>query len=281
MRTTTMLTALLASLSLTTAEPAPGYNGYRLVWTDGFDGPAGTPPDASNWNMRTDIHVNNELQEYTTSSQNLQRSGVSTFQIVPQVDSAGKWTSGRLESWYSFTPEPGRLTVAEARIRFGDNPVDRKKGLWPAFWLLGDSCWRGTPWPSCGEVDVLETVNGQLTAYGTVHCGDSASGGPCNEPHGIGGTAGVPDQGWHTWRVVWDRTPGGWESETVTWYLDGRAFHQVSGARIRDPKTWASLAQKPLRFICNVAVGGTWVSFPPDLRLLMGFNFPSRHQSVC
>jgi len=262
MRAKTILMAAMACLGLVSAESAPGYNGYRLVWADGFEGAAGSPPDAGKWNIRTDIHVNGEWQQYTTESRNLQRSGGNTFQLVPQIDN-GRWTSGRIESKYVFTPEAGRVTMAEARIRFGDNDINNKKGMWPAFWLLGDSCRNGTPWPNCGEVDVMETVNGQLTGYGTVHCGDTAQGGICNEPNGIGGTTGFPDQGWHNWRVIWDRTRGNWESETLTWYMDGRQFHQVSGSRIGNFDVWRSLAQTPLHFICNVAVGGSFVSWRP------------------
>jgi beta-glucanase (GH16 family) len=258
MRAKTLLMAAMASLGLVAAESAPGYGGYRLVWTDGFGGDAGMLPDTGTWNIITNFHVNNERQEYTTSNRNLQRSGGNTLQIVPQNDN-GQWTSGRVESRYTFTPEAGRITFAEARIRFGDNNIGNKQGIWPAFWFLGDSCRNGTPWPACGEVDALETVNGQLTGYGTVHC-DRDQGGICNEPNGIGGTTGIPDQGWHTWRVVWDRTAGSWEGESLTWYMDGRQFHQVSGSRIGNYNVWRSLAQTPLYFILNVAVGGNWVS---------------------
>src|SRR5690606_10274699 len=99
----------------------------------------------------TDISVNNELQQYTTSNRNLQNSGGETLQIVPWRDGDG-WTSARVESKYTFTPKEGSLTVAEAEIRFGNNNIENKKGFWPAFWLLGDSIRKGTDWPGAGEI---------------------------------------------------------------------------------------------------------------------------------
>lgn len=41
--------------------------------------------------------------------------------------------------------------------------------------------------------------------------------------------------------------------------MNGQQFHQVRGDQINDAGVWASLAQKPLFFILNVAVGGDWV----------------------
>ncbi len=171
---------------------APSYGGLNVVWQDGFTGPGGSSPDGSNWNMVTgNLGVNGELETYSSSTANVQISGGGTVQLVPWRDgsTSGGWTSGRIESTFTFTPGAGRLTVAEAQIRFGDNQPSAKKGLWPAFWLLGDAIRHGTGWPRCGEIDVLETVNGQMTGYGTVHC-DSSPGGRCNEPSGLSGSTG-------------------------------------------------------------------------------------------
>src|SRR4051812_28934303 len=82
----------------------PSYGGFNLVWAETFAGGEGTPPNAGNWNTITNIHVNNELQRYTTSTANLQISGGGTLQIVPWRDGRGGWTSGRVESRFTFTP---------------------------------------------------------------------------------------------------------------------------------------------------------------------------------
>ncbi len=222
-------------------------------------------PNSANWNSITgNLGVNNELEYYTSSTRNIQQSGGSTLQIVPWRDSSvsGGWTSGRLESKYTLTPPSGRRTLVEAQIRFGSNSVNNKQGIWPAFWMLGDSIRHGGGWPACGEIDILETVNGQLRGYGTLHC-DVSPGGICNENNGLGNNIGIPDQEWHTWRVIIDRTPGSWTSESVTWYMDGQQFQQITGSRINNQNVWNAIAHSPLFFILNVAVGGSWVSSSP------------------
>ncbi|KLU86925.1 hypothetical protein MAPG_05932 [Magnaporthiopsis poae ATCC 64411] len=163
---------------------------------------------------------------------------------------------------YTLTPGAGKLTRVEAQLRFGPNDVSQKQGLWPAFWMLGDSMRHGTPWPECGELDIMETVNGILSGYGTTHC-DVYPGGICNEGLGIGATVPLPNQDWHTWRLEVDRrNKGSWRDETITWYMDGRQFHQISGARINSERVWTSLARSPLYIIFNVAVGGDWPGYP-------------------
>ncbi|KAI1274691.1 putative endo-1,3(4)-beta-glucanase [Xylaria sp. FL0933] len=256
------LLALGLAAASVAAEAVPGYGGYNVVWQENFNGPAGSLVNENTWNIierSASQNANNEWQTYTRSNQNHQLSGGATLQIVPLNN--GGWTSARLESKYVYTPPDGRRTMIEAKIRFGNNAQGNKQGIWPAFWILGDSIRHGTPWPQCGEVDILEMVDGVLTGYGTVHC-DVAPGGICNEYNGIGGNTGVSDNGWHTWRVVFDRTPGNWVDESITGYLDGRQFMQVTGGRINNQNVWNSLAATPQYIILNVAVGGDWPGAP-------------------
>jgi beta-glucanase (GH16 family) len=180
---------------------------------------------------------------------------------VPRKSSTGQWTSGRIESKATFTPQPGKVLQVEASIRLGENGQDRKQGVWPAFWMLGDSIHHGTPWPQCGELDIFEQVNGVMTAYGTAHCG-GFPGGACNEPTGKPGTVGIPDDGFHTWRVRIDRSGGGdWTREVIEWSVDGNVYHTLRGGDLGDQAIWGTLAHSPLFIILNLAIGGDWYVF--------------------
>lgn len=261
--------SLLAFPILSSAWAPPSYGDYSLRWADTFDGASGVAPDGGNWDIITgNLGVNNELQTYTSSSSNLQRSGGATLQLVPWRDGSvgGGWTSGRVESKYTFTPAAGAVTRIESLIRFGTNVPGNKQGLWPAFWMLGNAIRNGVSWPQCGELDIMETVNGILTGYGTIHCG-TYPGGVCNEPTGIGGTVGIPNQDWHTWRIEIDRRSNNWQTETLQWFMDGILFHSVSGSRIGNEAVWNSLARSPLFIILNMAVGGDWPGYPNSATL--------------
>lgn len=252
---------LLAALSmLVTASDydAPSYSGYTLLWSDNFAGSAGASPSTSNWNIITGyLNQNSELEVYSSSNSNLQLSGGSTVQIVPW-ESSGSWTSGRIESVSSWTPASGVITRVEAIIDFGANPTSEKAGYWPAFWLLAQSYRTGAQsWPGCGELDIMETINGVLTGYGTAHCGSE-----CNDDNGyvgVQGTIAIPNTSWHTWRLEWDRTSGNWETETIKWYMDGTVFFTLTGSEF-EQSVWTNLAHSPYYIILNMAVGGSWVS---------------------
>jgi beta-glucanase (GH16 family) len=201
------------------------------------------------------VHVNNEVESYATSTSNIQLSGGSTLQIVPWNNN-GQWTSGRIEGIGTYTPPTSGKMLFEASIRFGSDAPSQRQGLWPAFWLLGDAMRHGTAWPACGELDIMERVNGPLTGYGTAHCGPS-----CNDPNGLGESVAIPDEEWHTWGLVVDRTAGDWAAETITWELDGEVYHTLTGAQVGEGP-WTALAHSALYPILNVAVGGDWPGAP-------------------
>ncbi|KAK8022838.1 endo-1 3-beta-glucanase [Apiospora rasikravindrae] len=276
------LLALAPLVGSSLAWAPPSYSGFNLRWTDAFGGNSGASPDTGNWNIITgDLSVNNELETWcyvlmlpssyplatfayinSSSSRNLQLSGGNTLQIVPwKGGGTHGWTSGRIESKYTFTPAGGVVTRVEASIRFGSNPISAKQGLWPAFWMLGNSIRNGVQWPGCGELDIMETVNGLLTGYGTVHC-DRAPGGICQETQGLGKSIGIPNQEFHTWRLEWDLTSNNWQSQSIKWFLDGQAYHTLTGGDIGNQNVWNTLAHSPMFFILNMAVGGGWPGNP-------------------
>jgi beta-glucanase (GH16 family) len=175
--------------------------------------------------------------------------------------------SGRIESKQTIKPLPGHITMAEAVIRFGNDSTFHKQGVWPAFWLLGSSNREpgGKKWPMCGEIDIMETKNGEAIAYNTVHC-DQPTGGLCAEPKGITQSINMTtSQSWHTWRVEWDLTSTEMETQSITWYRDGESSFSLTGWDIPSEEVWRSLTQNSLYFILNVAIGGTFVS--PSLPL--------------
>ena len=107
-------------------SPPPNINGFSIVFSDSFQGPAHTLPDSNNnWNIIQSgpNRGNNEVQTYTNSVHNVQLSGGSTLQIMPQKDGNGNWTSGRLEGIHKFSCQAGQKMILQANLRTGRNPV--------------------------------------------------------------------------------------------------------------------------------------------------------------
>jgi beta-glucanase (GH16 family) len=248
-----------------TTPPDYGAYGWKLNWFDDFTGQGGTVASESIWNIiDVWLGVNNEEETYRNSPNNVRLSGANggSLELIPWRDSSVEsgWTSGRIESQYEMTPIEGGLTMVEAPLRFGSNAASTKQGIWPAFWLNGASNrHHGVEWPECGEIDVMENINGQTEGFGTAHCG-IMNGGPCQEPVGLSAGITIPDLDYHIWRVIWNRQSDDWLEQSITWYMDGAQYHQITGTTVGNQSAWIAMAQSPLYLILNVAVGGNWVS---------------------
>ena len=204
------------SVAAQAAVPTPP-SGWSLMWSDDFTGTAGTLPSSANWIVDTGTSYpggpanwgTGEIQTYTGSTANLAQDGVGNLRITPLRDSAGRWTSARIETVRTdFKPPSGGVLAIEGRIQMPNVTGAQAAGYWPAFWALG-APYRGNyqNWPGIGEIDVMENVNGLNQVWGALHCG-VAPGGPCNEFSGLGATRACPgsacQSAFHTYRIEWD-----------------------------------------------------------------------------
>lgn len=255
---------LVTLLSAVTALKPPAYDGFAGKWSDHFDAKADAQPNTSKWNtLATSSVFNNEWQTYTKSKTNIRHTGSGSLQIIPVKDSKAVrgWTSGRIESKYTFTPTPGKITRIESRLRIGGALASKKKGIWPAFWMMGQSYRTGVKWPASGEIDVFENVNGDDICVGVIHC-DKSPGGVCNEPIGLPGRVKIRGSGFHTWRVQFDLRKSTWKDQAIIWYRNGSEFHRITGAKVNSQAVWKTLVAQPLYIIFNVAVGGDFPGAP-------------------
>src|SRR5208337_2120215 len=106
----------------------------HMSWSETFTGPAGSPPNALNWNAVQGSGVapvgggNNELQTYTPES--LALDGKNNLVITAALNN-GQYTSGKLWTIGLLNFKYGHIAI---RAAF---PDAGKGGYWPAFWMLG------------------------------------------------------------------------------------------------------------------------------------------------
>jgi hypothetical protein len=202
-----------------------------------------------------------EIQTYTKAQANIAITNGNL--LITPLRSGSAWTSARIETLpeHDFSCLAGQKLRIEGKVKLGDAPASSQMGIWPAFWTLG-SKYRNNyhNWPEVGEIDVLESINGEAKAWHTIHCG-TATGGPCDETVGISNQSRLTRGEWHTVAVEIDRTDPArdWKVETISWFVDGRQTFVLSGARVGNLAAWSSLAYAKRFILLNVAVGG---SFP-------------------
>jgi len=235
-----------------TAAPAsvPGPpSGWSTVFSDDFNGSAGSPPSSANWTYDTGTGFGTgEIETMTTSTANTYLDGNGNLDITA-LNNGGNWTSGRIHTPTANVGAPagGQLEVTASIQQ--PNPGNGL-GYWPAFWMLGQG-----QWPENGEIDIMEDVNALSDVAGTIHCG-TYPGGPCNEGNGIGSGlrgCGGCQTGYHTYSMILNRTNT--SNESITFYLDGNSYFSVSESQV-GTATWQQAYDHNLMIIFDLAMGG-------------------------
>ena len=257
-----VLAAVATSAHATVPAPPAG---FTTIWSDDFNGPAGSGVDTGNWLYDQGTSYpggaanwgTGEVETVTNSTANVYQDGAGHLAIKPIRDAAGNWTSGRIETQRTdFQPPPGGVMRIEASIQQPNVTTSNGLGYWPAFWALGAPARPvgATNWPSIGELDVMEDINGRSSEFGTFHCGVDP-GGPCNETTGIGSgerACSGCQTGFHTYAVELDYSTN---PQQLRWYLDGANFFTVNANQV-DATTWNNATQHGFFVILNVAIGG-------------------------
>lgn len=195
-----------------------------LVWSDEFDTDGAVDntkwhhqtqgPNGGQWFNGEQQHYTNRIDNSFVSNDNL--NILAKRETFTQDGVTLDFTSARLNSKFKFTY--GRIDV-RAKLPFGN-------GTWPAIWTLGSNitelgAWFNlngegdTPWPACGEIDVMEhglhAVNEVSSALHTT----SSSGATVNTD-----TFMLTDVAntYHTYSM-------NWSPNQITFMIDGVGYY--------------------------------------------------------
>lgn len=226
--------------------------GWKLVWSDEFDGPDGSPPDSTKWVLESGGNGwgNNELEYYTARPQNVfQQNGNLVIRAVEEqykgADGVERnYTSARLKTAGKFTQKYGRF---EARIK-----IPKGQGIWPAFWMLGDDIDK-VGWPKSGEIDIMENIGKEpAMVHGTIHGPGYSGAQGISAPYSLRDDQRFADDS-HVFAVEW-------QAKSIRFYVDD---HLYATRTPRDlPKGAKWVYNHPFFILLNVAVGGGWPGNP-------------------
>jgi len=259
-----MLCALLSTTAMAQQEKSLSDACWSLSFEETFDklsirnqkNPSGLWHTRYIWDRN--VIINNEQQFYidpdehghsvfTIDNSVLSIEAKPTPRALRGVVEGQPYVSGVLTTEKSFAQQYGRFEV-RAKVPFG-------QGLWSAFWLLPSF----NQWPAgvavLPEIDVMEHLGHESnTFHTTLHTNQT---GPLTS-HPYDHTIATDlTKAFHVYSVVW--TP-----KSVSWYLDGefKAKHPT-------PRDFT----KPVHFLLNLAVGGTWPGSPDGTT-----EFPAKFQ---
>lgn len=207
-----------------------------LVWSDEFNGSGAI--NSLNWFHQTQIPsfgswYNDEQQHYTDRVENsFESNGNLNLTAINETYTdqgfTKQYTSARLNSKFAFTY--GKVEV-RAKLPSG-------LGTWPAIWMLGQNITEGgaywetqgygtTPWPACGEVDIMEHWGSNQNFVQSAMHTPSSSGATVN--HG-GQNITTASSEFHVYTMEWS-------SERITFSVDGNT-HYTYNPLVKDASTW-------------------------------------------
>lgn len=238
----------LVALACGGSPQAPVPPGWTLTWSDDFDG---ATPDPTKWTLETGGNGwgNHELEYYTTRAQNAMiQDGNLVITAIKETlkgsDGISRdYTSARLKTAAHFTQTYGRF---EARIK-----IPRGKGVWPAFWMLGDNI-DSAGWPTCGEIDIMENIGSEPDkVHGSMHGPGYSGATPLTGIFTLSSGALADD--FHVFAVEW-------ESAAVRFYVDDKLYQTRGTQDLPQGTKW--VFDHPFFILLNVAVGGDFPGNP-------------------
>ena len=120
----------------------------------------------------------------------------------------------------------------------------------PAHWMMPDN---KACWPSNGEIDIMEMVNGDGTTHGTYHwqvdgrCGDE----PTKHP-----SIGNDTKAGADWSTTYHEYAVEYSPTHITFVFDGHPFSKLTRDSQAQSKQNATFFDVPYYMILNTAVGG-------------------------
>ncbi len=254
--------------------PAPA--GWKLAWTDEFDGEA---IDESKWgfDMGNGFYNddakqwingwgNDELQYYTRDPDNaFVKGGSLHIRALKESRDGFGYTSARLRT----RAKDGTNLFSQAYGRFefrAKLPIGQ--GIWPALWLLPAGSEYGG-WAASGEIDILETKGQEpKRIQGALHFGGRWPANTFTVGEHFFDSGSIAD--FHVYALEWNPGEMQWEVDGKvyatmnSWWSTGRADEKggVAPQAEADLNPWPAPFDKPFQVLINLAVGGKFLGNP-------------------
>lgn len=265
MRMNRLPICLASIIALTSLFSCAKKEEWKLVWSEDFESEqldttvwTRIPRGGSDW-MDTQDPVDERL--LTWRNGNIVLRGIVNDK---QDGDSAKYITTGIWTWDKKPFEHGENAsriVVRAKLQGA-------QGAWPAIWLMP---FDHRPWPTGGEIDIMERLNYDSIAYQTVHSSYTQA-----NPQLTHSTVGTID-------------PDGFNDYGVDIYKDSLVFHingQRTYAYLRDTTLLESAGQFP--FFCDQHIridqqlGGSWVGevAPEDLPVEMEVDWV-KHYLLC
>lgn len=232
---------------------------WKLVWSDEFNQDGRL--DAAGWNYENGFARNEEAQWYQADNARCKNGCLviearKAHRKNPLYEAGNRdWRKKRefIEYTSSSVTTAGKHEFLYGRLEVRAK-IPTEGGAWPAIWLLGS----GVPWPSCGEIDVMEYYR----IKGVPHILANACWGTDRPYDAVWNSKKIPfthftskDPQWadkfHIWRMDWDE-------QAIRLYLDDELLNEIPLSETVNGSIGSGTNpfRKPMYILLNLAIGG-------------------------
>lgn len=242
---------------------------WELKWHDEFNQPDDALPLSRNWTCPNKAKsawnrfISNSPEVAHIRGGALRTLCIANNNIDPE---GGEMISGAMQSKGKYAFKYGRV---ECRLK-----TKKHKGNFPAFWLMPQDNTGG--WPTCGEIDIFETIDAQDRSWHTVHSNWTYNLKKTSNPTSSKNVS-VSVEDWHIYSLEWT------DSE-LRWFVDGKQVFKYSkktdDAQALEQGQWPF--DKKFYIILNQSVGnGSWASnYDKDFEYETLFDWVRVYQKV-
>lgn len=231
---------LLIALGLSYAQdekPSTVGEQWKLIWNDEFNSET---LDPQKWSRVK----RGEADWHNTKSDDrrlvaFKDGAVYLFGILNDgngVDTTKYITAG-ITTEKKFSYKYGKVQV-RAKFRSAH-------GSWPALWMMGDQ----GPWPSNGEVDLMEHLNFEKQVHQTLHSDYTVK--VSKKKPKTSSITPININAWNTYGCEWDENK-------IVFTVNGKATHTYPKQPELGRKQWPFT--QPFYFIFSMQIGGDWVN---------------------
>ena len=231
---------------------------YSLIWSDEFNSVTSSNVDTTKWVFESGNNGgwgNNEREFYTGRTNNVYVAG-GLLHIHAQSESTNgfPFTSTRMLTGVTNNAPPG--TAPKFWFTYGRVEWRAKlplgTGMWPALWMMGTNI-VNTPWPGCGEVDVVEDDGSPNFEQGSLHNGGTLSDVTTIFTNFVGG--GVAN--FHVYDFDWT-------TNSMVWSVDGVPYETRTQWTSSTGNPYPFPYNQPFFLLMNFALGGNYPGNPSD-----------------
>ncbi len=224
---------------------------YLMKWNDEF---SGTAIDSTKWHTEGATgaggYGNKELQNYQPEYAKVENGSLV---IMPEF----KWNKATgtavKDSYYSTKLwTRGKHSFKYGKFEFRAK-LPKGQGTWAACWMLGNN----NSWPTCGEIDVLETTSqlAKTKIPQTIHCEKYNGMGTSSGPKHYDTIVPTATSAFHTYGIEWTESK-------IDFYIDGKKTgtydpnnYDLNNKGTSRNDIWPY--KQPFYLIINCAIGGT------------------------